>query len=138
MSTTEAAEATGSGTEAEAPPNAGLPRLIRGFKVWFAVSGGVWTWTVHLLFVSSFVRFDCNAGGLNWVEHLMTAAMAGLTVVAMALCIPLLRSGSDAEDAPTESGRNRFLGMLGLLIGGINLALILLEGSYVFFLKPCA
>ena len=50
----------------------------------------------------------------------------------------LVRGSRDPEDADTPGGQLRFLGLLGLMVGAINLALILLEGSYAIFLEPCA
>jgi hypothetical protein len=123
----------------EAPAKEGLPRLLHGLKVWYAVVGGIGAWTVHMLFLSSFVQYTCNEGHVGWVHHVVTAVTAAATVLSMVLAWSLVREGADADEAaPSYEGRTRFLGMAGLLIGAINLALILLEGSYVFFLKPCA
>ena len=49
----------------------------------------------------------------------------------------LVREGRDREDADTPGGQLTFLGLLGLMVGAINLALILLEGSYAIFVEPC-
>ena len=47
----------------------------------------------------------------------------------------MARAGDDSEEAGTPAGRIRFLGLCGLLINAINLMLILLEGSYIYFIR---
>jgi hypothetical protein len=111
-------------------------RLWRIANVWFAVFGGIGAWAVHIIFEASFVRYRCNAGSGSGVMHLVTAVTAIATVVAMALSWRLMHLGDD-ESADSQIGRARFLGITGLLIGGINLMLILLEGSYVLFWRAC-
>lgn len=106
--------------------------------VWFAVTGGIGAWFVHLTFVASVVRLLCDYPGWTWVLHVATALTAAVTLVAMAMSAALVRESRDPEDADTPGAQLRFLGLLGLLVGAINLALILLEGSYAIFLDPCA
>ena len=118
-------------------PQVGDRGLWRTLTLWYAVAGGIGAWTIHLLFLSSFVRFSCNVKGTGWVHHAVTAATALMTLVAMAMAWGLLRQGSADEASGEPGGRTHFLGLLGLAIGGVNLLLILLEGSYVFFLHPC-
>ena len=109
----------------------------RGFLVWFAVSAGIVAWAAHLLFLASFVEF-MRDHGFEWAAHAATAVTALVTVAAMALCVRLLHHGRDDEEQATPSGRTRFLGTMGLWIGGISLALILAEGAYVVALGPRA
>ena len=103
--------------------------------VWYALLGGIGAWTIHLLFLASFVRFTCNAHDYVWVMHLVTVVTLAMTAVALLLCRRMLRSaaGSD-ESSDVEGGRAQFMARLGLLIGGVNFALIALEGLYVFLL----
>jgi hypothetical protein len=105
---------------------------------WFAVTGGIAAWIVHLVFSASVVRLLCDYPGWTWVLHVATALTAAVTLAAMAVSAALVREGRDPEDADTPGGQLRFLGLLGLLVGAINLALILLEGSYAIFVDPCA
>jgi hypothetical protein len=97
---------------------------------------------VHLVFISSFVRFSCNRAGVTWVPHAVTAATALVTVVAIAVCAALARSnrpanaGSD-DEAASAPARTRFLGRLGVLCGAINLVLILVEGGYAGAVHRC-
>ena len=104
----------------------------------YSVVGGIGAWTVHLLYLSSFAGFGCKHPEWRWSMHALTAATAGATALAIALAWALFRSAGDDERSGTLGGQLRFLGVLGLLVGGINLVLILLEGSYAIFISPCA
>jgi hypothetical protein len=113
-------------------------RIARSsFATWFAVTGGIGAWLAHLTFAASFVRLLCEHPNWTWILHLATALTAAVTVVAMGMSAALVRATPDPESADTAGGQLRFLGLMGLLLGAINLALILLEGSYAIFLKPC-
>jgi hypothetical protein len=122
---TEAAEARRSHSIASAIRDA--------VQVWYAVLGGIAAWTIHLMFLTSFVQFTCNAHGYVWVMHLVTLVTLAMTAVAMLLSWRMLGTAGD-ESSDTEGGRAQFLGRLGLIIGAANFALILVEGSYVFAL----
>ncbi|MFN2608925.1 MAG: hypothetical protein ABR511_13725 [Acidimicrobiales bacterium] len=103
--------------------------------VWYAVLGSIGAWTIHLVFLASFVRYTCNAGGDVWVMHLVTVITLAMTAAAMLLCLRMLRSAPPGEESgDDEGGRAAFLGRLGLIIGASNLALIAVEGLYVFVL----
>lgn len=108
-----------------------------GFLTWTAVLIGIGAWTVHMLALTSLVKFVCNHHGFEWTLHVITALTAGATLAGMAYCWGMARA-SDDEESPSVPARTRFLGLAGLLMNSINLALILLEGSYVLFIKPCA
>jgi|GraSoiStandDraft_16_1057320.scaffolds.fasta_scaffold1811503_2 hypothetical protein len=109
-----------------------------GLATWFAVTGGIVAWLVHLTFAASIVRLACEHPGWIAVLHVTTVLTAAVTVAAMGMAALLVRGNPDAESADTSGGQLRFLGLMGLLVGAINLALILLEGSFAIFLKPCA
>jgi chromate transport protein ChrA len=108
-----------------------------GLLLWVTVTVGIWAWTFHLLFLASFVRLACSHPVVEWVFHGVTAATAAPTVAGIAACLLLMRHCGDPEDAGTVAGRTRFLGIVGLLVNAISLALILAEGVYVPFLDPC-
>ena len=108
------------------------------FATWFAVLGGVGAWMVHLTYAASVVELTCEHPGLIWTIHGVTAVTALVTVVAIAMSATLVRESAGAESEGTRAGQLRFLGLMGLLVGAINLALILLEGSFAIFLRPCA
>jgi hypothetical protein len=105
--------------------------LRRGATVWYAAFGGVAAWTVHLVFEAAIVRWTADVRGWDWVLHAATVVCAGATVVAMLLSWRLrAAAGAADESASDDAGQLLFLGNLGLLVGAINLALIILEGIY--------
>lgn len=108
--------------------------------VWYALLGGIGAWTIHLVFFVAYVRYTCNAPGSLWVMHLITLVTLVMTGVAIALCLRMLRSSSDGDEAADdEGGRAQFLARMGMLIGVINFALIVLEEVYLVVLgsKRC-
>lgn len=118
-------------TEHSAP--AGGPRF------WFAVLGGIVAWLAHLITLASLVRYTCNVRGhTQWVEHVVTAAAAVITLGALGLCLRYVRATgtADEEGAGTPWGRTRFLATFGVLSNSVNLLLILAEGTYVFVIRP--
>jgi hypothetical protein len=112
--------------------------LRRAATVWFAVFGGVIAWTQHLLVLAALTRFTCTKPGWKWVMHADTAACVAVTVAAMGFAYRLGRAGDPAaEDDESAPGRLAFLGWLGLAVGAINLALIVVEGVYAGVLRSC-
>jgi chromate transport protein ChrA len=110
-----------------------------GLRLWFGVIGGIAAWAAHLLALTALVQFTCNRPGTRWVLDAITVVTAVITLLAILVCVGILRSTSDDdEDDPSLAGRTRFLGLFGLITGVVNLALILLEGSYAWFISPCA
>ncbi len=109
-----------------------------GLMLWVAVVTGVAAWAAHLLLVASLVRWTCNEEGSRWVLDVLTAVTAAATLLAMWLCLGIMRAAGEDEEAGTPAARTRFLGVFGLMTGAINLVLILLEGSYAWFISPCA
>lgn len=103
------------------------PREPHGARVWFAVLGGIGAWMTHLVAESSLARQTCLSGD-EWILHLLTVGLAGVTVVAMVLAARLR-----VADAPDL----HFLGNFGLLVGAINLLLIVFEGALVFWVPTC-
>jgi hypothetical protein len=112
----------------------------RAVEVWFAAFGGIGAWTVHLLFVVSAEHWSYLHHEYRWTLHAATVVCAAVTIVALLLARRLyfVASGGDAASVDASSnddaGQLLFLAQLGLLVGAINLALILLEGSYVLFI----
>lgn len=109
----------------------------RGALTWFAVFGGIGAWMVHLVAEASFTRFSCTESA-NWLLHGLTAAMVAVALLATGLSWRLAQSGSDDDAEGSSAGTARFLGLFGVVTGVTNVVLILLEGSYVFFIRPCA
>ena len=104
----------------------------RGVFVWYAVFGSIGAWTVHLVFEAATVRWTFNVHGWEWLLHAVTAVCFAATVAAMALAWRLRVIADDADEGgPDDAGQLKFLANLGLLIGAIDLALIVIEGAYV-------
>jgi hypothetical protein len=106
----------------------------RGALVWFAVTAGIAAWVVHLVGFAALVAF-VHREGYFWIYSVGNGVAITVTLIAGWLCFLMVQSSSDDEGAGTRGGRIRFLGYLGLLSNGINLLLIVLEGSYVYFLR---
>jgi hypothetical protein len=106
----------------------------RGVLVWFAFTGGIVAWIVHLTVFASLVSF-VHDNGFFWLFYAGNGAAIAITLLAGWLSYLMVRSADDDESAGTTAGRIRFLGLVALLVNGINLMLILLEGTYVFFLR---
>jgi hypothetical protein len=106
----------------------------RGVVVWFALTAGIAAWVVHLTAFAALVEF-VHDHGYSWLFTLGNAVGVALTLAALWLSWLIYRAGTDDEEVGTPGGRMRFLGALGLMVNGINLLLILLEGSYVYFIR---
>ncbi|HEY7135749.1 MAG TPA: hypothetical protein VIB48_11840 [Acidimicrobiia bacterium] len=103
----------------------------RGFAVWYAVSAPIAAWMVHLTALAALTAYSYDhRGGTIWM-HLVTGITGAATVVAMVLSYLMIRGADATEEDPSRGGRMRFLGELGLLIGVVNLALIVLEEVYL-------
>jgi hypothetical protein len=107
----------------------------RGLIVWYAAFGGIFFWMAHLVFVASAEHWTYLHSRYVWTLHAATVICALATILALALSWRLYRAaaGSDAA-ARDDAGQMLFLAQFGLLVGVINLALILVEGSYVLFI----
>lgn len=103
--------------------------------VWYGVLGSIGAWTIHLVFFAAYVRYTCNRSGSLWLMHVITAVTLAMTAVALLLCWKMLRDEPDGdESADDDGGRAQFLARLGILIGVINFALIVLEEVYLVVL----
>jgi hypothetical protein len=109
--------------------------------VWTAALIGIPAWIAHLIFEAAMTPYTTAHAGWRWTLHLATAVTALVTIAGMAICFDLLRVANrgatadlEADDA-SATNISRFLGTFGLLIGVSNLALILMEGSYVIFVR---
>jgi hypothetical protein len=109
--------------------------------VWAAVLIGIPAWIAHLVFEASMVQFTSAHPGWRWTLHLATGVTALVTLAGMVICVDLVRladrcgPGDVESDDASAATLTRFLGVFGLLLGATNLALILLEGSYVIFVR---
>jgi hypothetical protein len=110
--------------------------------VWTAALIGIPAWIAHLIFEAAMTPYTTAHPGWRWTMHLATVVTALVTIAGMTICFDLMRAANrgappgrlDADDA-SAANLSRFLGTFGLLIGVANLALILMEGSYVIFVR---
>lgn len=100
--------------------------------LWFSVLGGIAAWTVHLLVTAALVPLACRVPPALLLLHLATLLTAGVAVWAGVVAWRIRRRA-----AATEPAGVLFLAVTGLLLNGINLMLILFEGTPTFFLDPC-
>ena len=109
----------------------------RGFLVWFALTAGI----VGVDRAPRRVRRRSSSivhdHGYFWT--LLRSATASRVVVTLhraAGSRGCWRGPATTARRPARpAGRIRFLGLFGLLVNAINLVLILLEGSYIFFIR---
>ena len=106
--------------------------------LWYGFSVGPVAWAAHILGDAALVRYACNDPNVRWWLHGLTVITAVPTIIGLAICLGVARRIAAPEDAPSPDGRTRFLAVVGAYIAGISLALILLEGAYVFFISDCA
>lgn len=102
--------------------------------IWYALLGGLAAWIIHLLAFVSLARESATHAGTRWAMHGITAGTLVMTIVAMALSARLARPPGDTAGRD-DRGRDRFIGHMGLLIGGINFALICLEELYLNIIR---
>lgn len=109
--------------------------LRRGLLVWYPVAGPVLLWMGHLTFCASAEHWAYIYPRWGWTLNAATAITAIATLVAILMSWRLMgiAKGAD-EEGQDDAGQLLFLAQLGLLVGIINLALILVEGAYVWVL----
>jgi hypothetical protein len=99
----------------------------------YALTGGVVWWIAHLVVTAAVVPAAC-AHGIVWALNALTIVTAVGAGSAIAASEVIRRWSSPVAMA---NQRNRVLGLTGVLINSISLALILLEGAPTLFLGPC-
>jgi hypothetical protein len=115
----------------------------------FGVLAGAVMWAARLVGSYVIVAVACPAGligpqvlgitALEAVLHLVTLSTAGVTVAAGVISwLIWRRSGVNGGPGPGGiPGRNAFLGLAGILMSVLFLAVILLEGSAVLLNDVC-
>ena len=92
--------------------------------------------TLSVFFFVAYVRYTCNRAGSLWLMHVVTGVTLAMTAVALLLCQRMLRASTGEDEASDEEGgRAQFIARLGLLIGVVNFALIVLEEVYLVVLQ---
>ena len=106
-----------------------------GLLVWATMTAGLAAWTVHIVSFAALVQY-VETHDHRWIFTVGNIVCVGVALAAMWLSWLMIRAAGDAsEDAGTPAGRIKFLGMLGLATNAFNLALIVLEGVYVYVLS---
>jgi hypothetical protein len=102
---------------------------------WFPVFGSIPAWAAHVVFIAALTRYSCTEPSTRWTLHAITAATLAVAVLATVMCLRMIRGDANGnvpeETSPEEPGRQAFLGRLGLIIGGTDVLLIVLEELYV-------
>jgi hypothetical protein len=101
----------------------GVRRIV---TVWFALLGSTGAWIVHLMALASLAPTACGHQRARGAMHLITAGCLLVALASTALAARLAgRAAPDDETTPRS--QHRFLGLLGVLLGVVNLILIVAE-----------
>ena len=94
--------------------------------VWFALLGSTGAWIIHLMALSSLAPSGCGHPGARLSMHLVTAGCLVIAGASLALSVRLAGRPTDDADSSPRS-QHRFLGLLGALMGVIQIVLIVAE-----------
>jgi hypothetical protein len=109
-------------------------RLVR---IWFGVFGGLAAWTAHLVLGFVVISIGCvEGGGAPRAEPAIGAAFVALTIVLAA--VAALAALAAFRVWRDEVGWRRFMGFFGALLDALALGTIVLGGTQVLLLQPCA
>ncbi len=106
------------------------PAIVNLVVVWFAVLGSIAAWIVHATLIASLAPSGCDHSSSRAAMHLVTVACGLVALASLLLAVRLARRG---EAGDPDSVRwlvrrgERFLGLLGVIFGIVNLALIVFE-----------
>jgi hypothetical protein len=114
--------------------------------MWFGLFGAPFAWTAQHVTGVLLTIAAChdNTGGPDWrppvntVAGIVTAAAALIALLALLSAVAAWRSTRDADDSdPPPAGRIHFLGIIGLTISPLFLAIILMSGLGTISLPEC-
>ena len=91
-------------------------------------------WMAHLVSMAALVAYVRNHPYRWWLFWLDTGVCAAGIVLCLVVATVLGRRADTPSDVGTPAGRTRFLAWQAVLAGLANLALTLLEGSFVAFI----
>jgi hypothetical protein len=104
-------------------------RLRHGALIFFVALGGAIAWATHLVVIYALQPIACaTASGL--VIHLMTILFGGVTVGAIVVAMR-------GRGRPDAGQAERWLATASLLLNGLFLFAILVEGAAAFVVDPC-
>ncbi len=111
------------------------------FRVWFGLLGAPVAWTVQHVAGVAFTLADCSEGGtsapVNLLTVIVTAAGVATAVLAELSAISVFRTTRGAGDAEPPASRVHFLSVVGLAIGPLFLAMMLMSGLSSVLLTDC-
>lgn len=118
----------------------GVEAMTRRGMAWqlFGFLGGMATYAVYHLLSPTLVPLACGTGAM-WLLHLASAVAAVLIVAALVTALRIWRSGSRmaATSGATADLRTGFLGLCGVILDSLALAIIVYAEVHLFFLDPC-
>jgi hypothetical protein len=115
--------------------------------MWFGLFGAPFAWAAQHVTGVMLTIAAChdNTAGPDWrpgvdaVAAVVTAAAALVAVLALLSAVAAWRRVREADDSdPPPAGRIHFLGIIGLAISPLFLAIILMSGLGTIFLSECA
>jgi hypothetical protein len=109
--------------------------------VWFGVLGAPIAWALQHVTGFALTEADCNIGyrgqvAVDGLTVAVTAAAATVAAAAELAAISAFRRTRDAGEDPPGS-RVHFMSIIGMTIGPLFLAIILMSGLGVVFLENC-
>jgi hypothetical protein len=114
--------------------------------MWFGLFGAPFAWAVQHVIGVMLTIAAChdNTAGPDWrgdvdaVAAVVTAAAALVAVLALLSAVAAWRSARGVDDSdPPPAGRVHFLGIIGLTISPLFLAIILMSGLGTISLPEC-
>jgi hypothetical protein len=105
----------------------------------FAYFGSMTAWFLHLNISYLLVPWSCRWNHV-WFLHLATVALAGVAAGSLFAAWRLYnaRPGEDLPEGRPAVRTGPFLGLYGVVLGGIFLLAILLGGIGNLVIDPCA
>jgi hypothetical protein len=114
---------------------------VSSFRLWFGVLGAPFAWTVQHVAGFAFTLADCGEGGttvpVNLLTVILTAAGVATAALAELSAISVFRATRGTGDADPPASRVHFLSVIGLAIGPLFLAMMLMSGLGSVFLADC-
>jgi len=112
-------------------------------RVWIGVLGAPAAWAVQHVTGYALTEATCDeAGTSGWDVHMdlwtivVTAAAVAVALAAIAAAIATFLATRGAESEPPRA-RIHFLSVIGITIGPLFLAMILMSGLGAVFLTEC-
>lgn len=115
-------------------PRVSGPTPVHTTLLWYALTGGVVWWALHLTASSVLVPVVCDRGG-EWTIHLTTGVTLAGALSALWASFAVRRDQTAVE---LLTQRTQFLSVVAVWFNIAAVALIVLEGIPPFFLSECA